>query len=122
MALWTSFLHCRSSDGSESGVPNEAKIFEKGMLGPSLCFHAETQLGVALRVILDVRCAVISLTVRSESFLGLLLGGRRCCLFMNQPMFLGKAVVKGPMIEERSGDVVQRVHMSNIRVYVKARY
>ena len=96
-ARWTSLRHCRSSVGSDSGVPNDSKISLKGSLWPMRWVQLAMQLGCAPLVMKVVRCAVMLWIVKSDSLRGLPFARGLWCS-MYHPSLRGKVVVAGPMI------------------------
>jgi hypothetical protein len=88
---------------SDRLVPNDLKIFLKDVIcsGWRRSLQAFAQFGKALPMVWSVKMRVRSFMLRSDSFSGLfrlgpvVLGMDSGC----QPMFLGYAVVIGPMME-----------------------
>ena len=97
VARWTSFLHCLSSVGSDSGVPKDWKTSLKGVLLPRRVVQLVMQLGWALAVKKEVRYVVMWWMVRSESLRGLSATVGLSC-FMCHPVLRGKVAVEGPII------------------------
>ena len=97
VARWTSFLHCLSSVGSESGVPKDWNTCVKGMLLPKRVVQLVMQLGLALAVKKEVRYLVMWWMVRSESLRGWSATVGLSC-FMCHPVLRGKVAVEGPIM------------------------